>query len=114
MPFVPTLLDVPSASFPAASCIMKPEPSLRFGFYLRNQKQECGKTPVLVNQFSAKTEPLFFVGLSIGGGRNGASHNACQDDHRYNVRSHEQEFGRNRHAQDLQSYLERVGEPEDQ
>jgi len=60
-------------------------------------------------RFEIRADALFFVRLSICGGRNRTSNHAGQYKDGDDVWSHEQEFGGDRRSQDLQFDLERVG-----
>ena len=69
--------------------------------------------PVLLIQILDPENILFFVRLTVGGWRNCTSHNAGKDDHRHDTGSHQHEFRKDRHSQDLKFNLERNCKTED-
>ena len=71
--------------------------------------------PVLLIQLLDPENVLFFVRLTVGRGRNCTSDtdNAREDGHCHDVRSHDQEFRRVTHSQDLKFNRERNCKTED-
>jgi hypothetical protein len=69
--------------------------------------------PVLLIQLLDPENALFFVRLTVGGWRNCTSHNAGKDDPRHDIGSHQHEFRKDRHSQDLKFKLERSCKTED-
>ena len=73
-----------------------------------------GLGPQLVPVDGRPRSLLLDVGLAVGGGRAGAAHEAGDHEDRDDVRRHQQELGRDRHVEDRQLSLQRLGEAEHQ
>src|SRR5258705_12107744 len=62
----------------------------------------------------ATARSALVVRPAVRGGRADPAHEAGDDDDRHQVRDHQQDLRRNRHVEDRQARLERVGEAEDE